>query len=93
MTIKNILTKLMGSRYFHSNVNNWSILKRGNVHLNHMIIKINPPVFPKNQIIEGIASIMALNPFQPQICKGIQPPKNKVVAIPATINIFRYSAR
>ena len=28
MTIKNILTKLMGSRYFHSNVNNWSILKR-----------------------------------------------------------------
>jgi hypothetical protein len=45
---------LMGNKYFHSRFSNWSILNRGNVHLNHMIRKIKKKVFPKNQIDEGI---------------------------------------
>ena len=54
------LTNPMGTRYFHSRLNNWSIRRRGNVHLNHMMINITTAVLPKNQIIEGI-SVIGIN--------------------------------
>ena len=88
-----ILTRLIGRRYFHSRVNNWSILKRGNVHLNHIISQMIKAVLPKYQKSGGMKSITWLNPSQPPICNGIHPPRNTVAAIEATMNMFIYSAR
>ena len=53
-TMTSRLTNPMGTKYFHSRLNNWSIRRRGNVHLNHMMINITTAVLPKNQINEGI---------------------------------------
>ena len=83
----------MGSRYFHSRVSNWSILKRGNVHLNHIITKITNAVLAKYQISGGTKSITWLKAAQPPMCNGIHPPRNTVTAMDATINMFMYSAR
>ena len=48
------LNILIGNKYFHSRLSNWSILNRGKVHLNHMITNIKKNVFPKNQRLDGI---------------------------------------
>lgn len=50
----NKLNMLMGNKYFHSRFSNWSIRKRGNVHLNHMITNIKKNVLPKNHTLDGI---------------------------------------
>ena len=50
----NRLNILIGNKYFHSKVSNWSIRKRGNVHLNHIITNIKKNVFPKNHTLDGI---------------------------------------
>ena len=47
-------TKFKGNKYFHSSFNSWSILKRGNVHLNQMITNDTKMALPKNQITDGI---------------------------------------
>lgn len=44
----------MGNRYFHSSVSNWSIRRRGNVHLNHMMINTITALFPRNQKIAHV---------------------------------------
>src|SRR4030042_2284868 len=86
-------TRFMGNRYFHSSVSSWSILNRGNVHLNHIIRKITKNVFKIYQINGGMKSITWLNPSQCPTWNGIHPPRNTVAAIDATMNIFIYSAR
>ena len=88
-----MLTRLMGNKYFHSRVNNWSILSRGKVHLNNIISQIMKAVLPKYQINGGIQSMMLLKPVQPPIWNGIHPPRKTVAAMDATMNMFMYSAR
>ena len=83
----------MGKRYFHSRVNNWSILNRGKVHLNHIMIQMIKKVFPMYHTNGGMKSIMWLNPPQPPTWNGIHPPRKTVAAMEATINMFMYSAR
>ena len=83
----------MGKRYFHSRVNNWSILNRGKVHLNHIITQIIKNVFPMYHTNGGMKSMMWLKPAHQPTWKGIHPPRNTVAAMEATINIFMYSAR
>lgn len=47
----------------------------------------------ENQTGDGRKSMTALNESQPAMWSGIHPPRNSVVATPATIKRFRYSAR
>jgi hypothetical protein len=82
-----MFTRLIGNKYFHSKVNNWSTLNLGNVHLNHIIKNTKIIVFPKNQNTpnQGIDSV---------IPKGeSHAPKNMVVAIDAIMNMFINSAK
>ena len=88
-----ILTRLMGNRYFHSRVNNWSILNLGKVHLNHIITQMIKKVFPMYHTNGGMKSMMWLNPAHPPMWNGIHPPRKTVVAIAETTIIFVYSAR
>ena len=77
-----MFNKFNGNKYFHSKVNNWSILNLGNVQRNHIIKNTKVIVFAKNQKTpnQGIDSV---------IPKGDnQPPKNTVAAIAAIINIL-----
>src|SRR5574344_2247879 len=92
-TINNKLTILMGSKYFHSRLSSWSIRSLGKVQRTHKLMNISMNVFAKNQMGEGIKSMMPLNQCQTVMWKGIQPPKNMVVAMAAITNIFKYSAR
>lgn len=50
----NKFIKLIGNKYFHSRLSSWSILSRGKVQRNHIIIKMRKNVLPKNHTIPGI---------------------------------------
>lgn len=54
MSINTRLNKLIGNRYFHSNASNWSIRRRGNVHLNQMMINDNATALATNHTTDGI---------------------------------------
>ena len=87
MAISTMFTKFIGSKYFHSNVNSWSIRNRGKVHLNHIIKKTSMMAFNINQNTpsHGHASV---------IPKGDNhAPKNTVVAMAAIMNILMNSAK
>ena len=82
-----MFTRLIGNKYFHSNVKSWSTLNLGNVHLNHIIKNTKTIALAKNQNTpsQGIESVMP---------KGDNhAPKNTVVAIAAMMNMFINSAK
>ena len=54
ITINTRFTRLIGNKYFHSSFNNWSIRRRGNVHLNQMIMNERAIALPINHTTDGI---------------------------------------
>ena len=53
-TISTRFTRLMGRRYFHSSESSWSIRRRGNVHLNQMMMNERRMALPMNHTTEGM---------------------------------------
>ena len=93
MSINTRLNKLIGNEYFHSNASNWSIRRRGNVHLNQMMTNDNAllrgykPYYRRDIVHHGTLK----RPIPG--CSGIHPPKKSSVATPETMKRLRYSAR
>src|SRR4030042_2151285 len=72
--------KAKGNKNFQAKSINWSTLKRGKVHLNHIITKTRKKLFIKNQTQEG-----RNGPFHP--------PRKRVVAMAETRKRLAYSAK